>query len=410
MKNRLLIPILAALSMMGALSIDAYLPAIPAIGHDFAASPAAVQQTLTVYLVAFAFMSLFYGTLSDSFGRRPVLLYSLACYFVSSIGAAFAPSLGWLLFFRMLQGFCAGSGSVIARAIVGDLFSGADAQKMMSYIFAVFGLAPAIAPILGGWILVEWGWRSIFFVIALFTFFLWLAIYFLLSESLKTENRHSFQFRDVVSRYIEVGSHARFMCRTVSAALSFFGIMLYVSSAPAYIINLLHLTEKDFGWLFVPFIGGMMIGSVASARLSHKIKPFTLIFAGNGLMALSVTASMIYSAFFVIEVPWAVIPHFFLGFGAAICNPAMTVITLEMFPNVKGLPSSMQGFTFMVIFSIISGCIVPLLFSSAFLLAVGSAIGLALSIFLWWVGSIGEKEHAVFTKDEDALAEEASHL
>jgi len=410
MKHRILVMILAALSMIGALSIDAYLPALPAIAHDFSSTLPAVQQTLTIYLFAFAFMSLFYGTLSDSFGRRPVILISLACYLVSSIGAAFAPSLAWLMFCRLLQGLSAGAGSVIGRAIVGDLFSGADAQKIMSYISAIFGLAPAIAPILGGWILAHSDWRSIFYFITMFTFLLLLACYFWLPESLEISKRHDFHFGDIVRRYIEVGSHARFMCRTVATALTFFGIMLYVAAAPAYIIDLLHLTVKDFGWLFVSFIGGMTLGSMASAQLSHHIKPAVIIRAGYLLMALSALASLVYTGFFSIRVPWAIIPHFFYGFGAAISTPAMTVITLEMFPKVKGLPASMQGFTFLIIFTVISGCIVPLLFSSAFLLAIGAAGGLLLSGLLWWIGSKGENEHPILTEEEDQLAKEAPHL
>jgi len=129
MKHRLLVVILAALSMLGALSIDAYLPALPTIAHDYSSTLPAVQQTLTVYLFAFAFMTLFYGTLSDSFGRRPIILISLGFYLASSLGAAWAPTLGWLLFFRLFQGLSAGGGSVIGRAIVGDLFSGAEAQR-----------------------------------------------------------------------------------------------------------------------------------------------------------------------------------------------------------------------------------------------------------------------------------------
>jgi len=410
MKHLVLVLILSLLSMMGALSIDAYLPALPAISHDFGSTSAAVQQTLTLYIISFAIMALFYGTLSDSFGRRSIILYSLACYFVSTVGAAFAPSLSWLLFFRLMQGLFAGSGPVISRAIIGDFFSGAEAQKIMAYTSAVFGLAPAIAPILGGWILAHSDWRTIFYVIAIFSFLLWVACYFWLPESLPPSKRHPFHFRPIVARYIEVSSHARFMLRSIATAMTFVGIMLYVAAAPAYIINLLHLTVKDFGWLFVSFIGGMTLGSMASGRYSHKVKPGTLICIGYILMALSTVANLIYSGFFVIHVPWAVIPQFFYGFGAAICTPVMTVLTLEMFPQVKGMPASLQSFIFLVIFAVISGCIVPLLFSSALLLAIGSAVGLILSALLWWIGSRGESEHGVLTDEEDKLAEDAPHL
>ena len=409
MKYRLLI-ILAALSMLGALSIDAYLPALPTIAHGFDATLPAVQQTLTVYLFAFASMTLFYGTLSDSFGRRPVILVSLGCYLASSLGSAWAPSLGWLLFFRTLQGLSAGAGGVIGRAIVGDLMSGAEAQRTMSYISLVFGMAPALAPILGGWVLAAWGWRSIFHGIALFTAILIVACLRGLPESLAVEKRHAFHFKVIVGNYLEVGSNLRFTLRTVGIALSFTGIMLYVAAAPVYLMNLLHLTVKEFGWLFVTFIAGMTVGSAASGHLSHRVRPFVVIRAGYALMIFSAVYSLIYTAYFTPCVPWAIVPHYFWGLGMALASPAQTVLTLEMFPHVKGLPSSLQSFVFMIIFAVISGCVVPLLFGSAFLLAVGSAVGLGLSSILWWLGSRGETEHPVLSEEEEQLVEETPHL
>jgi len=410
MKPRFLVVILAALSMLGALSIDAYLPALPTIAHGYAATLPAVQQTLTVYLFAFAFMTLFYGTLSDSFGRRPVILGYLLFYITSSLGAAWAPTLGWLLFFRTFQGLSAGAGSVVGRAIVGDLLSGAEAQRTMSYISLVFGLAPALAPVLGGWVLAGWGWRSIFYLIALFSFVLLLACLRWLPESLAAKNRHAFHFSVIVGHYLVVGSHVRFMLRSLSIALSFTGILLYVTSAPVYILDLLHLSVKDFGWLFVTFIAGMTVGSMASGHLSHRLRPQVIIRAGYGLMGFSVLASLIYTGFFTARIPWAVIPHFFFGFGVALATPAMTVLTLEMFPKLKGLPSSLQGFVFMVVFALISGVVAPLLFASAFRLAVGAAVGLGLSLLLWWLGSRGEREHAILSEAEQPLAEEVPHL
>ena len=409
MKVRLLI-ILAALSMLGALSIDAYLPALPTIAHGFAVTLPAVQQTLTVYLFAFAFMTLFYGMLSDSFGRRPVILVSLGFYLASSIGSAWAPSLGWLLAFRLFQGLSAGAGSVIGRAMVGDLMSGAEAQRTMSYISLVFGAAPALAPILGGWVLSAWGWRSIFFGIAFFTALLMAACLRWLPESLAVEKRHAFHFKVILGNYLEVGSNLRFMCRSMAGALTFSGILLYVAAAPVYLIDLLHLTVKEFGWLFVTFIAGMTVGSATSARLSHRVRPAVTIRAGYGLLFFAAAYSLIYTACYPPRVPWAVIPHFFMGFGAALASPAMAVLTLEMFPKIKGLPSSLQSFVFMIVFACISGFIVPFLFSSAFLLAVGSAVGLVISWGLWWLGSRGEPEHPVLVDEEQELAEEALHL
>ena len=373
--------------MMGALSIDAYLPALPSIAHNFGVSAPAAQQTLTVYLFSFAFMTLFYGTLSDSFGRRPVILVSLLLYLLSSIGAGCAQNLGELLIFRVLQGLSAGAGGVVGRAIVGDLLSGAEAQRAMAYMSVIFGLAPAIAPILGGWLQAAFGWRSIFMFIALFTLILMVICYYLLPESLPRKDRHAFHFKVIVANYWEVGSHARFMVQSLGNVLSFSGILIYVGAAPVFVMNILHLSVKDFGWLFIPLIGGMTLGSYLSGWLSHRVTAATLIGVGYGIMFTSAFANLAYSWFFIAAIPWAVIPMFFYGIGMSLAMPAMTVLTLEMFPRVRGLASSLQSFLFMSIFAIGSGVICPLLFDSAFHLASGVIVGLILSLLFWCMGS-----------------------
>ena len=381
--------------MLGALSIDAYLPALLTIAREFSATDAAVQQSLTAYVLAFAVMTLFYGTLSDSFGRRPVILISLFFYLLSSIGAAFANSLEMLIVFRLLQGFSAGGGTVVARAIVGDLLSGARAHRAMAYINIVFGLAPAIAPILGGWLLTAFGWRSIFICITLFTLALLAACATWLAESLPREKRTPFQLRVILANYWRVGSHGFFMLRSISTALAFSGIMIYVAAAPSYVINILHLSETDFGWLFLPLIGGMMLGSFAAGKLSNRLKPRAIISAAFAIMLLSTAANLAFCAWFEVKIPWAVIPLFTYAFGAALGTPVMSMITLEMFPKVRGLAASFQTFVFMLLFAIESGIVVPLLFGSPFKFAVGTATGAVLSLTCWMLSASARRPKAV---------------
>jgi len=384
--NRLLIFILAALSMLGALSIDAYLPALLSIARLFSATPAAAQQTLTAYLVAFAFMTLFYGTLSDSFGRRPVLIVSMLLYVLSSIGAGLSNSLGMLILFRFLQGLTAGAGGVIGRAMVGDLFTGADAQRVMSYISVVFGLAPAIAPILGGWLLASFGWRSIFAFIALFSGLLMLLCIRELRESLPVEKRHPFHFRPVLLNYLRVASCAPFMLQAFSIGFGFWGIMMYVGSAPAFVINILHLHETDYGWLFIPLIGGMTAGSWVAGRCSHRFSASTIIGTGFAIMVAAAIANLAYALLVPAAIPWAVVAPMCYCFGMALATPAMTVRALELFPRHRGLAASMQSFIFMALFAGGSGVICPILFGSAWKLAAGVAVGVIISAICWGAG------------------------
>lgn len=166
---------LAALSMLGPFSIDTYLPAFPNIQASLNASALEVQQTLTAYLFSFAVMILWHGALSDAFGRRNIILVSLAVFAVATLACAAVHSIEYLWVFRMLQGISAGAGVVIGRAIIRDLYAGSAAERLLSLVTMIFSIAPAIAPILGGWIVKHSDWRTIF--LALFAYAVLLLIY-----------------------------------------------------------------------------------------------------------------------------------------------------------------------------------------------------------------------------------------
>lgn len=383
--QRLLTVILALLGMVGALAIDTYLPSIPAIGREFAVGPLAVQQTLSVFLFTFAFMMLFYGTLSDSFGRRPVILLALTVYTLSSLGAAFAPTFGWLLVCRALQGLAAGAGSVIGQAIVQDRFSHdqSHAQRIMSHIMMVFGLAPAIAPILGGWLHVTFGWRSTFIFLAVFGALLIALVYRMLPESLPKEQRHAFHGVAIARNYLKVLKNPQFLLLSLSVGMAFGGLSLYIGSAANFILEILKLPETAFGWLFVPLISGMVIGSAWGGKKADKIRPARMVWLGFGVMAVASVLNVGYNALFVADIPWAVLPLMIYTFGLAVAMPAIQVGALALFPANRGLASSMLSFIQMMAFALVSGLLAPVLFDSALKLAWGVMAGLVASFLCW---------------------------
>ncbi|WP_137174207.1 multidrug effflux MFS transporter [Massilia sp. HP4] len=381
--QKLLTVILACLGMIGALAIDTYLPSMPAIGAEFAVGPVAVQQTLSVFLFTFAFMMLFYGTLSDSFGRRPVILAALAVYTLASIGAAWAPSFGWLLVFRALQGLSAGAGSVIGQAIVQDRFSGPQAQRMMSHIMMVFGLAPAIAPILGGWLHVTFGWRSSFVFLAAFGAAMILLVAKMLPESLPVEKRQAFHPGTIGSNYLMVLRNPQFVFLALSVGLAFSGLSLYIGSASNFVMEILGLPETAFAWMFIPLVGGMVVGSAWGGKRAHASTPAAMMWTGYAVMALGVALNVGYHAFAPASVPWSVLPLFVYTFGLAVAMPAVQLTAMGLFPRNRGLASSMVGFIQMMAFALVSGLVAPLLFESALRLALGVAGGLALSFGAW---------------------------
>jgi DHA1 family bicyclomycin/chloramphenicol resistance-like MFS transporter len=379
--QRLLTVILACLSMVGALAIDTYLPSIPAIGRDFEVGPVAVQQTLSVFLFTFAFMMLFYGTLSDSFGRRPVIMAALLVYTFASAGAAMAPTFGWLLAFRALQGLSAGAGSVIGQAIVQDRFSGADAQRIMSHIMMVFGLAPAIAPVLGGWLHVSFGWRSTFVFLALFGALMMLAVWKLLPESLPPEKRHAFHGGAIARNYLKVLGHPQFVLLSLAVGLAFGGLSLYIGSAANFVMEILGLPETAFGWMFIPLISGMVIGSAWGGKRAAKIAPASMRRIGYGVMGVACVLNVGYAALVNdhVAVPWAVLPLMVYTFGLGVAMPAIQVGALGLFPHNRGLASSMLAFIQMMSFALVSGLVAPMLFGSALKIAIGVTVGLAAS-------------------------------
>ena len=165
---------LAVLASLAPFAIDTYLPGFHIIATDLSSTPAYVQQSLTFYLIPYTIMTLFHGAISDSIGRITTIKWGLALFFFASIGCAVATSVEQLWFFRALQGIGGGAGNVVARAMVRDLYEGAQAQRVMATIQIIFGIAPAVAPIFGGFLL-DYGWQSIFIFLALYAA---IAIYF----------------------------------------------------------------------------------------------------------------------------------------------------------------------------------------------------------------------------------------
>jgi DHA1 family bicyclomycin/chloramphenicol resistance-like MFS transporter len=400
LNTTLLTVTLAGLAMIGPFSIDTFLPSFPAIAQQFGIGMAVVQQALSAFLFAFAGMSLFYGTLSDSFGRRPVVLSSLALFTVASLGAALAPGFGWLLLFRVLQGLAAGGGMVIGLAVVRDRFEGATAHRMVANITAVFGIAPAIAPVIGGQLHVHFGWRSVFVFMTAVGAFLWLACWRGLDESLPRTARVAFHPATLARNYASALMNGRFLARTVAFGFAFGGLGIYIASAASFVIGVLHLSETSFAWLFVPIVGGMVCGSSLGGRLTRRMGARAILRLGLCCMGVAAAGNVAYNALFQAQVPWAVLPIMLYTFGLGLAMPVMSLTTLELLPAMRGLASSLLNFVQMLVFSVLSGVVVPLLFDSAFKIAMGVMVCFVVACISWWIGTAS----AAISRGSDASA------
>lgn len=377
--------ILAMCTMMGALGIDTYLPSFHAIGDEFSVGPAAVQQTLSVYVLSMAITMLFYGSLSDTFGRRRVLMFSAVGYALTSFAAAFVNSIEAMVAMRCAQGAMAGAGMVIARAVVQDRFQGADAQRMMSMVMFCFGLAPAIAPVFGGWLQAHGGWRSTFFFLSAFGVALALLCWRALPETLPSTQRVPLKLSVIAGNYLTALGNAQFRWMVLGLALMTAGTAIYISSAAEFILGILKLSETSFGWLFIPLIGGSMVGSAISGVLAKRIPARVQKMIGYGCLALGCSSNVLYHAFTSMPVvPWAVLPVAFYTLGIALLMPILSLQIMGMFPQMRGLASSLQGFTQMSVFALMAGAIVPLLFHSGLALAVGQCVTVGCGMAVWW--------------------------
>ena len=370
--------------MLGPFSVDMYLPAFPAIGGELAASPIALQQTLSAYLFAFAFMMLWHGALSDALGRRPIVLGSLAVYAVATLGCATAGNIESLWLFRALQGMSSGAGVVVGRAIIRDRFDGADAQWQMSRITLVFAIAPALAPVMGGLLLEAFGWRSLFWVLLALCLavLLWAAM--ALPETLAREARHTLHPSALWRSYRNVLTRADFLLLALIPSLNFCAFFIYIASAPAFLIDLLGVSSLGFAWLFVPMILGIVLGASTSGRLAGRTSPKHTVRLGYAMMFAGVAVNLATCWFVVPGVPWNVLPIIVFTFGSSLAMPSITLLMLDLFPATRGMASSLQGFVQFTLSGAVAGTIAPMLAHSVGALALGMT-GFTLAGFALWL-------------------------
>lgn len=363
--------LLASLSALGPFSIDTYLPAFPDIASTLGASQLDVQQTLSVYLLSFAVMTLWHGAISDRFGRRRVILWALALFGAASLGCVFASRIEHLWFWRAMQGVSAGAGIVISRAIVRDLYDGAAAQRLMSQITMMFALAPAIAPLIGGWLQVLFGWRAIFAFLVLATLALFVACWYLLPETLPAEKRQSLRPAYLGRTYFQVLTSPPFLLACLALSMNFAGFFIYVLSAPVFLMQHLGLPETAFLWLFGPAMAGLMAGSWTSGRLAGKLSLNRSIALGYGIMSSAALGNLLINLGATPALPWAVAPLFVYTFGMSLAMPCLTIFALDPFPAQRGLAASCQTFLQSGFNGLAAALIAPMLWGSTRSLALG---------------------------------------
>lgn len=375
--------LLALLSMIAPFAVDTYLPAFAGIAQSLGASPVQMQQTLSSYLFGYALMNLFHGALSDSFGRRPVVLGGIALFTLASAGCALSDSIGTLVFFRFLQGMSTGAGVVVSRAVIRDMFAPQQAQRVMSQVTIYFGIAPAVAPIIGGWLFVHLGWHSVFWLLTGLGAALWLAVHRLLPETLHLDHRQSFAPGHLMRGYAQLMLDARFLLLALASGIPFNGMFLYVLAAPAFLGEHLKLAPDQFFWFFVLNIGGIMLGAWLSGRQAGRWAPKLQIRHGFVIMLLSGLLNLLANLLFEAHVAWALLPITAFSFGWALVVPVVTLLLLDLHPERRGMASSLQACLGAVSNGVVAGVLVPLVMHSTVGLALACLALLLVGLVAW---------------------------
>lgn len=400
--------LLAALSMLGPFTIDTVFPAFVSMGDELGADELAMQQVTSLYMLSFAVMSVFHGPISDALGRKPVMIVGLVGYVVATVACALAPSFGLLLLGRVLQGAFAGAATIVSRVVVRDLFEGPQAHKLMSRIMMIFSVAPAIAPVIGGWLLVFGDWRLIFWAIAGYGVLTLVATVSLLRETHPPSERTPLRVGSVLGSLVQVGRAPAMLRLAGAIAFLMASQFVYVVGAPIIVVRLLGLGEQDFWMLFVPVIGGLLVGAWLSGRLADRMPRSRLIDLAIGL-ALAAGVINVTLGLLLPRLPFAVMAPALLACAVAVAFPAVQLEILDLFPRHRGAAASLGTFATLAFNALLAGAIVPVIASS---LAAVAAFGLAstlLALALWgWHRRAEARDDAVDDAPDDGRARPAT--
>lgn len=375
--------LLVCVSSIGPFAANTYVPGFHAIAESLGASAVAVQQSLSIYLVVFAAASLVVGALSDAFGRRPVILGGTMLFALASLAAMMSPTMEWLYGARVLQGLAASVGPVVTMAVVRDRWSGADAAKVLALMTVLFGLAPAAAPMIGGWITVHFGWRAIFLFLAVLNLSIFVLVFLKIRETLPPELRRPFHPAATLAPYARAIRHPVFMAGIVGHGFTFMGGIVYSAGAADFVIHVMRMGVDDFGWLMVPLVGATMAGGWAGPKLLSRFGAWPLLAGGIGAMVVGGILCVMLDWDAPPAYPWLLGAPMIYHFAMAVVRPVMNVMNLDCFPKNRGMAASMQQFFQTMGFALASAVWVPIVMGEAW--RYGAVmLGAALATAVLW--------------------------
>jgi len=266
---------------------------------------------------------------------------------------------------------------------VRDMFAPTQAQRVMAQITIFFGIAPALAPMVGGWLFVWLGWEAVFWFLVLVGVLLWGVTWRFLPESLPAAKRQPFRIKPLMRGYWTLCSDPRFVLLALASGVPFNGMFLYILSAPAFLGDVLGLQPQQFFWLFMTTISGIMAGAWLSGRMAGRVPPKRQIRHGFVIMLAVSLLNLAANALFAAHVGWALFPLGIFSFGWAIMVPVVTLLVLDLYPERRGMASSLQAVVASTCNGLVAGVLAPLVMHSALALALGSIALMFVGLFAW---------------------------
>lgn len=383
--------LVASLTAIGPFAIDTYLPAFGMMAESLAATQIEVQQTLSIYLLMFGIMNLWHGAISDALGRRVVLLAGLGVFALGCAGAAISTTIEQLWFWRAVQGAAGGVGMAVGRAVVRDVAKGADAQRILANTMMLFALAPAVAPIIGGFIASWFGWRAIFVFLTVLTLAIMASTWIQLPETLPKSRRQGLHPRDLLRAYYSFFVSGSFWRLGGALAANFQGFFLFIVAAPVYLMVHLDLAPTEFAWLFIPAMLGTLLGSFIASRSAGRKSLEWAIRTGYLVMASGAAWNLLLNIGGPSALPWAVAPILVYTTGMGIATSSLQVRLLDLAPLRMGMVSSCQAFVQSISNTVSAAVLAPLLWGSTLHMALGMAglLGTGALLYAWHLRTVG---------------------
>lgn len=337
--------VLASIVALGPLSTDMYLPALPRLTTELNASIDQVQTTLSIFFAGFAVAQLLYGPLADRFGRKSILLGGLILFTIASFGCATATNIEGLITFRFLQALGACGGPVLGRTMIRDIYGPTQSARVLSMMGTIMALAPAVAPIIGGYMLLIFNWSAIFIFLGAYGAFITVLIMFKVKESLKPENVNSLHPLSIMKNYSKLLRSRIFLGYTLCCSFIFSGLFSFLSGSSFVLIDFFGVAEVDYGFYFTAVVLGYMIGSQLGQRFGPHAGINKMLLTGSFIAAIAGSAMLAASLLGLHYLYWIIGCQIFFMMAVGIVMPQAMAGAMGPFHKMTGTASALLGFT-----------------------------------------------------------------